>query len=159
MIFWSYRCSLMYMCTRYLGNKVNSEASLEDILTGHFVNYYVMEQIAVSIIIIIRIPVKQLTKCAAWRRGYAYPLIGMRKETAWSFSIFFLLMVVTDKNAKLIFVLGFLSGQYLMVSQPMVFQSWAKVWLLLARAVQTCCFRPRKARVGTPWCLWHYDTT
>lgn len=35
-----------------------------------------------------------------------------------------------------------------MVSQPMVFQSWAKVWLLLARAVQTCCFRPRKARVG-----------
>jgi len=74
----------------------------------------------------------------------------MRKETAWSFSIFFLLMVVTDKNAKLIFVLGFLSGQYLMVSQPMVFQSWAKVWLLLARAVQTCCFRPRKARVGTP---------
>ena len=42
----------MYMCTRYLGNNVfHSEASLEDILTGHFVvdlKYYVMEQIDIA---------------------------------------------------------------------------------------------------------------
>lgn len=52
MIFRSYRCSMMYMCTRYLGNKVfNSEASLEDILTGHFVvdlHHHLMERIAIG---------------------------------------------------------------------------------------------------------------
>lgn len=57
------------------GNNVNSEASLEDILTGHFVvdlNYYVMEQIAIanhnhknSMQHILQACIKQLTKCAA----------------------------------------------------------------------------------------------